>query len=137
MDALMDAPFEILANVPDVGPRIAQSLAAWFTDADNRVYVDRLRKAGLQMVMDRQEVVREGDALTGKTFLYSGTFANFSREALEAKIAAHGGRLLSGISKKLNYLIVGENAGPSKVANAQKLNVPMISETEFMAMLGE
>ena len=137
MDALMDAPFEILANVPDVGPRIAQSLAAWFADADNRVYVDRLRTAGLQMVMDRQEVIREGDALTGKTFLYSGTFASFSREALEAKIAAHGGRLLSGISKKLNYLIVGENAGPSKVANAQKLNVPMISEAEFTAMLGE
>ena len=137
VDALMDAPFEVLSNVPDVGPRIAQSLAAWFTDADNRVYVGRLRKAGLQMVMDRQEVIREGDALTGKTFLYSGTFANFSREALEAKIAAHGGRLLSGVSKKLNYLIVGENAGPSKVANAQKLNVRMISETEFMAMLGE
>jgi len=90
----------------------------------------------LQMVMDRQEVIREGDALAGKTFLYTGTFANFSREQLEAKIAAHGGRLLSGISKKLNYLIVGENAGPSKVANAQKLNVPMIGETEFTAMLG-
>ena len=137
VDALMDAPFETLANVPDVGPRIAQSLADWFADADNRVYVERLRAAGLQMVVDRQAVVREGDALAGKTFLYSGTFVNFSREALEAKIAAHGGRLLSGISKKLNYLIAGENAGPSKVANAQKLNVPMISEEEFTAMLGE
>ena len=137
MNALMDAPLEILANVPDVGPRIAQSLAAWFADPDNRTYVERLRVAGLQMALDRQAVVREGDALTGKTFLYTGTFANFSREALEAKIAAHGGRLLSGISKKLNYLIVGENAGPSKIANAQKLNVPMISEDEFTAMLGE
>lgn len=136
VDALMNAPFETLANVPDVGPRIAQSLADWFADPDNRVYVERLRAAGLQLVMDRQEVIREGDALAGRTFLYTGTFANFSREALEAKIAAHGGRLLSGISKKLNYLIVGENAGPSKVANAQKLNVPMISEDEFTAMLG-
>ena len=137
VDVLMDAPFDVLANVPDVGPRIAQSLADWFADADNRVYLERLRVADLQMVMDRQEVIREGDALTGKTFLYTGTFANFSREQLEAKIASHGGRLLSGISKKLNYLIVGENAGPSKVANAQKLNVPMINEDEFTAMLGE
>ena len=137
VDVLMDAPFDVLANVPDVGPRIAQSLADWFADADNRVYLERLRVADLQMVMDRQEVIREGVALTGKTFLYTGTFANFSREQLEAKIASHGGRLLSGISKKLNYLIVGENAGPSKVANAQKLNVPMINEDEFTAMLGE
>jgi DNA ligase (NAD+) len=137
MDALMEAPYETLANVPDVGPRIAQSLADWLADPENRLYIDRLRAAGVQLVSDRKEVVREGDALTDKTFLYSGTFAQFSREELEAKIAAHGGRVLSGISKKLNYLIVGENAGPSKVAKAEKLNVPMISEDEFMAMLGE
>jgi DNA ligase (NAD+) len=137
MDALMKASYETLANVPDVGPRIAQSLADWLSDPENRVYVDRLRAAGLQLVSDRKEVVREGDALIDKTFLYSGTFAHYSREELEAKIAAHGGRVLSGISKKLNYLIVGENAGPSKVAKAEKLNVPMISEDEFLAMLGE
>ncbi|MBC3785549.1 NAD-dependent DNA ligase LigA [Spirosoma utsteinense] len=137
MDALMHAPFETLANVPDVGPRIAQSLADWFADADNRVYIERLQAAGLQLVTDRKEVVREGDALTDKTFLYTGTFVNFSREELEAKIAAHGGRLLSGISKKLNYLIIGENAGPSKIAKAEKLNVPMIGEDEFVAMMGE
>jgi DNA ligase (NAD+) len=137
MDALMEAPLETLANVPDVGPRIAQSLAIWFADPDNRIYVERLRAAGLQMFTDRKTVIREGDSLAGRTFLYTGTFANYSREELEAKIAAHGGRLLSGISKKLNYLIVGENAGPSKVANAQKLNVPMISEAEFTAMLEE
>ncbi len=136
VDALMDAPFETLAQVPDVGPRIAQSLVDWFADAGNRVYLERLRVAGLQLAMDRKAIVRESDALTGKTFLYTGTFANFSRESLEAKIAAQGGRMLSGVSKKLNYLIVGENAGPSKVANAQKLNVPMISEDEFTAMLG-
>ena len=137
MDALMEAPLETLANVPDVGPRIAQSLAIWFADPDNRIYVERLRAAGLQMFTDRKTVIREGDSLAGRTFLYTGTFANYSREELEAKIAAHGGRLLSGISKKLNYLIVGENAGPSKVANAQKLNVPMINEAEFRAMLEE
>ncbi|RYF50562.1 MAG: NAD-dependent DNA ligase LigA, partial [Cytophagaceae bacterium] len=91
--------------------------------------------AGLQFVGEKKVVEQEGDSLTGKTFLYTGTFENLSREELESRIEANGGRLLSGISKKLNYLIVGENAGPSKVEKARKLNVPMIGEDEFMAML--
>ncbi|MFD2569106.1 NAD-dependent DNA ligase LigA [Spirosoma soli] len=135
MDALMNASLETLANVPDVGPRIAQSLADWFADADNRNLVERLRAAGLQFASDRKVVEAESDSLAGKTFLYTGTFQNFSREELEERIAANGGKVLSGISKKLNYLIVGENAGPSKVEKAQKLNVSMIGEDEFMAML--
>ena len=135
MDDLMNAPFETLSGVPDVGPRIAQSLADWFTDPENRAYVERLRAAGLQFVGERKVVELEGDTLSGKTFFYTGTFANFSREELEDRIAANGGKLLSGISKKLNYLIVGENAGPSKVEKAQKLNVALISEDEFLAML--
>lgn len=135
MDALMNAALETLANVPDVGPRIAQSLADWFADADNRDLVERLRAAGLQFASSRKVVEAESDSLTGKTFLYTGTFQNFSREELEERIAANGGKVLSGISKKLNYLIVGENAGPSKIEKAQKLNVSMIGEDEFMAML--
>ncbi|GAB3493788.1 NAD-dependent DNA ligase LigA [Spirosoma knui] len=135
MDALMNASLETLANVPDVGPRIAQSLADWFADAENRELVERLQAAGLQMVGQRKVVEAESDSLLGKTFLYTGTFQHFSREELEERIAANGGKVLSGISKKLNYLIVGENAGPSKVEKAQKLNVTMIGEDEFMAML--
>ncbi|WP_077921823.1 NAD-dependent DNA ligase LigA [Spirosoma sp. 209] len=135
IDELMNASLETLANVPDVGPRIAQSLVEWFSEADNRLYVERLRAAGLTMVGERKVVEALSDTLAGKTFLYTGTFANYSREQLEAEIAAHGGKLLSGVSKKLNYLIVGENAGPSKVSKAQQLGVSMISEDEFSAML--
>ncbi|GAB3558424.1 NAD-dependent DNA ligase LigA [Spirosoma fluminis] len=135
MDALMNASLETLANVPDVGPRIAQSLADWFADVENRELVERLQAAGLQMVGQRKVVEAESDSLVGKTFLYTGTFQHFSREELEDRIAANGGKVLSGISKKLNYLIVGENAGPSKIEKAQKLNVTMIGEDEFMAML--
>ncbi|MBO0935951.1 NAD-dependent DNA ligase LigA [Fibrella sp. HMF5335] len=136
LDALMAAPLDTLAGVPDVGPRIAESAFAWFQDEDNRRYVARLRAAGLQFVSEKKVVALESDSLAGKTFLYTGTFTNFSREAMEERIAANGGKLLSGVSKKLNFLIVGENAGPSKVAKAQQLNVPMLSEDEFMAMLG-
>ncbi|GAB4033570.1 NAD-dependent DNA ligase LigA [Spirosoma jeollabukense] len=137
MDAIMNASPEALLAVPDTGPRIAESVIAWFADPDNRDFVEQLRATGLQLVGEKKVVEQEGDSLAGKTFLYTGTFVNFSREELENRIAAHGGRVLSGISKKLNYLIVGENAGPSKVDKAQKLNVPMISEDEFLAMLGE
>ncbi|GAB3971226.1 NAD-dependent DNA ligase LigA [Spirosoma terrae] len=135
MDAIMTASQEALLAVPDTGPRIAESVVTWFADADNRDFVERLRAAGLNFAGEKKVVEREGDTLDGKTFLYTGTFANFSREELEARIAANGGKVLSGISKKLNYLIVGENAGPSKLEKAQKLNVPMISEDEFLAML--
>lgn len=136
MDALMAAPLDTLAAVPDVGPRIAESAYLWFQDAENRGYIERLRAAGLTFVSEKKEVTQESESLRGKTFLYTGTFANFSRESLEERIAANGGRLLSGVSKKLNYLIVGENAGPSKVQKAQQLNVPQLNEDEFMAMLG-
>ncbi|WP_338876124.1 NAD-dependent DNA ligase LigA [Spirosoma sp. SC4-14] len=135
MDAIMSATQEQLLAVPDTGPRIAESVVEWFADPENRDYVERLRAAGLQFAGEKKVVEREGDTLEGKTFLYTGTFINFSREELEARIAANGGKVLSGISKKLNYLIVGENAGPSKLEKAQKLNVTMISEDEFMAML--
>ncbi|GAB4016120.1 NAD-dependent DNA ligase LigA [Spirosoma koreense] len=135
MDAIMNASQEALLAVPDTGPRIAESVVAWFADPDNREFVERLRAAGLQLAGEKKVIEPEGNTLEGKTFLYTGTFANFSREELENRIAANGGKLLSGISKKLNYLIVGENAGPSKVEKAQKLNVPMIGEDEFLAML--
>ncbi|RRB07123.1 NAD-dependent DNA ligase LigA [Larkinella rosea] len=135
IDALRTASHEALLGVPEVGDRIAQSVVAWFADADNQVFVERLRLAGLQMATDRVAVERKGETLVGKTFLYTGTFANFSREELENEIEAHGGRILGGVSKKLNYLIVGENPGPSKVEKATKMGVPMIGEDEFMAML--
>ncbi|MGM9508647.1 NAD-dependent DNA ligase LigA [Larkinella sp. GY13] len=135
IDALRAASHEALLGVPEVGDRIAQSVVAWFADSDNQVFIERLRLAGLQMETDRVAVEKKGETLVGKTFLYTGTFANFSREELENEIEAHGGKLLSGVSKKLNYLIVGENPGPSKVEKATKMAVPMIGEDEFLAML--
>ncbi len=135
MDALIASPFEVLVTVPEVGPRIAQSAAQWFSDPENLAYVERLRASGLQFVGERKVIEAQSDKLAGKTFLYTGTFTHFSREQLETEIVSHGGKLLSGVSKKLNYLVVGDSAGPSKVNKAAQLNVPMISEDEFIAML--
>ncbi len=135
IDAIITADYEALRNVPEIGDKIAESIVAFFADNTNRNYVEKLRTAGLKMETDDAPIVFEGNALEGKTFLYTGTFASMSREELEQKIAANGGKLVSGVSGKLNFLIVGESAGPSKLDKATKLNVTMISEAEFLAML--
>lgn len=135
IDALMAADYAALCNVPEIGGKIAQSIVDYFADAENRDYIERLRAAGLQLETDNVPVVAESNALEGKSFLYTGTFAGMTREELEAKIEANGGKLLSGVSAKLNYLIVGEKPGASKLDKANRLNVKLISEEEFLGML--
>lgn len=136
IEALETATIEQLLAVPDVGEKVAQSIVSYFAQPENIEFINRLKHAGLQVEMEEIEVVVEGNALSGKTFLYTGTFANYTREALETKIVANGGKLVSGVSKKLDFLIVGEGAGPSKLAKAEQLGVKMISENEFEALLG-
>ncbi len=135
IDNLAKANIEDLLQVPEIGERIAQSVVEYFQNADNQVYIARLKAAGLQFTHDDVEIVVEGDKLAGKTFVISGTFQNFERDDLKMKIEANGGKVLSGVSGKLNYLIAGSEAGPSKLEKAQKLNVSIISEEEFMQML--
>jgi DNA ligase (NAD+) len=129
------ATYDALMTVPDVGGKVAQSILDYFSEEVNVQFVERLEAAGLQMVSESVAVEVEGNALDGKTFLYSGTFENYSREALEQKIEANGGKLVSGVSKKLDFLIVGANAGPSKISKAETLGVKMISESDFEGML--
>ncbi|MEY4538519.1 MAG: hypothetical protein RLZZ306_276 [Bacteroidota bacterium] len=124
-----------LLQVPEIGERIAQSVVEYFQDADNQEFINRLKANGLQFTHDNIEIVVEGDKLAGKTFVISGTFQNFERDELKTKIEANGGKVLSGVSGKLNYLIAGSEAGSSKLEKAQKLNVSIISEEEFMQML--
>jgi DNA ligase (NAD+) len=135
IDNLAKASLEDLLQVPEIGERIAQSVVEYFQNADNQEFIARLKAAGLQFAHDDVEIVIEGDKLAGKTFVISGTFQNFERDDLKIKIEANGGKVLSGVSGKLNYLVAGSEAGPSKLEKAQKLNVSIISEEEFMQML--
>jgi DNA ligase (NAD+) len=135
IEAIEKADFEALRGVPDVGEKVAQSIIEYFSIEENVTFVNRLKAAGLQMEAESIVVEIEGNSLEGKTFLYTGTFQNFSREELEAKIEANGGKLVSGVSKKLDFLIVGDGAGPSKLQKAEQLGVKMINETEFVEML--
>lgn len=135
IDNLSNANFQDLLQVPEIGERIAQSVVEYFQNVDNQEFIARLKLAGLQFTHDDVEIVVEGDKLAWKTFVISGTFQNFERDDLKTKIEANGGKVLSGVSGKLNYLIAGSEAGPSKLEKAQKLNVSIISEEEFMQML--
>jgi DNA ligase (NAD+) len=135
IDALSKASQEDLLQVPEIGERIAQSVVAYFQDVDNQEFIQRLKAAGVQFQHEAVEIVSEGDSLGGKTFVISGTFQNFERDDLKIKIEANGGKVLSGVSGKLNFLVAGSEAGPSKIEKANKLGVKIISEDEFLQML--
>ena len=125
-----------MVAAPEVGEKIAQSVVAFFKDPANRKEVDRLGKAGLQFKSSEKEPEKISDVLANKSFVISGTFEHYERDQLKDIILAHGGRVLSGVSGKLDYLLAGENMGPSKLEKAEKLGVKVISESEFEKMLG-
>lgn len=136
MRALRAATYDQLVAVPEIGGRIALSIESFFSVPENQLLVERLEQAGLQMESDEKPVEIESDLLEGRTFVISGVFEHFERDDLKEKIEANGGKVLSGVSGKLNYLLAGANMGPSKLEKARKLGVTIISEEEFLAMIG-
>ncbi len=135
IDQLMQANLEELVGVDEIGERIAQSILDYFAKDEHQHLIKFLKEQGLQFEIVEKEVVMESNVLEGKTFLISGVFETYSREELKEKIEANGGKILSSISAKLNYLVAGANMGPSKLQKAQKLNVPIISAEELEQML--
>ena len=135
VDALAKATHEQLIEVPEIGDRIAQSVVAYFQEIENQQLIDRLREAGLQFVAQPMTLNRESERLAGKTFVISGVFRTFSREEIKEKIINNGGQVLSAVSRKLDYLLAGENMGPAKRQKAEKLEVSILSEQEFLAMI--
>jgi DNA ligase (NAD+) len=135
MDALMVANYEALLAAPEVGEKIAQSVVAFFTNEENKKEIERLKNAGLQMESSQQEPEKLSNILNAKTFVISGVFQKYERDQLKDVIIANGGKVLSSISGKLNYLLAGENMGPAKLEKAEKLGVKIISEEEFDRML--
>lgn len=134
IDNIAQATHEQLIDVPEIGDRIAQSVVAYFQDIENQQLIDRLKEAGLQLVAQPVTLNRESQRLAGKTFVISGVFRTFSREEIKEKIINNGGQVLSAVSGKLDYLLAGENMGPAKRQKAEKLEVSILSEQEFLAM---
>jgi DNA ligase (NAD+) len=135
MDKLAAASFEELLKAPEVGEKIAQSVVQFFSQSQHLNEIARLKKAGLQMESTEVEPQLISQKLEGKSFVISGTFENYERDQLRDVVLANGGRILSGVSAKLDYLLAGENMGPAKLEKAQKLGVTLITIADFEKML--
>ena len=136
IDTLMSLPVEELAAIPEIGPKIAQSIVDFFAEERNRVIVERLRAAGLQMSLSEEESAGQTDKLLGKKVVISGVFSKHSREEYKAIIEQNGGKNVSSISKATSFILAGENMGPAKLEKARKLGVEIINEDQFLEMIG-
>ena len=135
IDALASAKVEQLIEVEDVGERIALSIVDFFSDERNRLLIDKLKAAGVQMAIESDENIVISDKLKGLSIVISGTFARISRDELKELIARHGGKNVSSISASTSLLVAGENMGPAKLEKATKLGIKIISEDEFFEMI--
>lgn len=135
IDTLATASLETLTAIDEIGQRIAESIIEYFAKPEHIQQIELLKSYGLQFESDEKEIELQSDKLTGKTFVISGVFENYSREELKEIIELNGGKILSSISAKLNFLVAGDNMGPSKLEKAKKLNIPLISQDELLALL--
>lgn len=135
IDKIAGASREELLAAPEVGQKIADSVFAFFRNPESIREVERLRAAGLNLESSEKEPEKESDLLANKSFVISGVFKNYERDALQEIILKNGGRILSGVSGKLDYLLAGDNMGPSKREKAEKLGVKIISEEEFEKLI--
>jgi DNA ligase (NAD+) len=135
IDALSQATLMELVLVDEIGEKIAQSVLEYFSNAENRSIIERLKNYGVQL--ETVEIINPDatDILAGKTFVVSGVFTIFSRDELKKKIEDNGGKVASSISAKTDFVIAGDNMGPAKLEKATKLNVAIISESDFVQML--
>ena len=135
IDRLMAMNAEELASIPEIGPKIAESIVGYFAADGNREIIERLREAGVQLCLSEAELASRTDKLAGKKIVISGVFAKHSREEYKAMIEQNGGKNVSSISSATSYVFAGENMGPAKLEKARKLGIPIIGEDEFLAML--
>lgn len=135
IEALSAASLEELLEVQEVGGVIADSIFQFFRSTTNLKEIERLKAAGLQFSIKKQEQLLS-DALSGKTFVISGNFS-ISRDAMKALIEAHGGKNSSAVSGKTDYLLAGTKPGPEKLKKAADLGVAVIDEAAFRALISQ
>lgn len=135
VDNIIKASTEELKQIDEVGEKIALSVREFFDDERNIDLVNRLRAAGLQFEQEKRTST-ENNILAGKSIVVSGTFKNFSREEIKQLIEDLGGKNVSSISSKTDFVVAGEKMGPEKKKKAEVLNIPVLSEEEFIAMTG-
>lgn len=134
LDAVMSASKEQLLESEEVGDKIAEAILEYFADENNRSIIERLRAAGLQF--EEEAKVLHSEVLKGKNIVISGKFLDHTRDELKEMIELHGGKNQSGVSATTDFIVAGENMGPAKLQKAEKLGVKILSESEFVALIG-
>jgi DNA ligase (NAD+) len=134
LDALMAADAQALAQAPDVGPVVAESVARFFAEPHNREVIEQLRAAGVAW-KEGETARATGGAFTGKIVVLTGTLGSMTRDEAKERIERQGGRVTGSVSKKTDYVVAGEEAG-SKLDRAKELGVPVLDETQFLQLLG-
>ena len=135
IDSLIQASYEQLIAIDEVGERIAQSIMMYFSQEENLDIIARLRNFGLQMKMAEDKITPHSTILQGKSIVISGTFTLHSRDEYKEMIEKNGGKNISSVSAKTDFILAGENMGPAKLEKAHKQGVSIINEKEFLDML--
>jgi len=136
IEKLEAATSEQLLDINGVGETLVLSLQDFFAQPKNQEIIARLKGSGLNFEVDESESIKLGNALEGKRILASGKLTHFKRDEIKDAVIAHGGQYISSVSKNLDFIIEGEDMGPSKKEKAQKLGVLMITEEDFLKMIG-
>lgn len=136
IDALQSTSLMDLVLVDEIGEKIAQSVIEFFENPENLRIIERLKQFGVQFEMIEKYNPNATDKLVGKTLVVSGVFSKFSRDELKKSIEDNGGKVGSSISAKTDYVIAGENMGPAKLEKANQLKIPILSEDDYIAMIG-
>jgi DNA ligase (NAD+) len=137
ISALEQATLEDLILVDEIGERIAKSVIEFFANEENRAIIERLRLQGVQLEIVEKVNPNATTKFLGKIFVVSGVFEEFSRDDLKKAIEDNGGKVGSSISSKTNFVVAGDNMGPSKLEKATKLGIPILSEQDFKRILNE
>jgi len=136
IDAVQEASQEALVNVDEIGIKIAESVCLFFASEENNNIINRLKSFGVQLEMSAEELVGKTSLLTGQSIVVTGVFETVSRNELKKLIEDNGGKVSSSISSKTSFIVAGDKMGPSKKEKAEKLNVELISEAEFLQKIG-
>ncbi len=137
IDAIMNASIADLMAVDDIGERIATSVNGFFASSYNKEIVEKLRAAGLQFKIEEAALQGRTDILAGKSIVISGVFSQHSRDEYKEMIERNGGKNVGSVSKATSFILAGENVGPAKLEKANKLNIRLVSEDEFLQMLAD
>ena len=137
IDRLANATYEELIEVPEIGERIAESVINFFSLPENIEEIAQLKAAGVQLTLQEKNDVKLSSRLEVKSFVVSGVFDKYSRDEIKELIKQLGGKVISAISGKLDFLLAGDKMGPAKKEKAEKLEVKIISEAEFDTLINE